>query len=298
MNPPSYRTASDRETAMEADARNAEQVEFWNGPGGRHWIKLQEMWDIVLGPVGMAIFERAAVRPGERVIDIGCGCGGTTIELGQAVGRTGEVLGLDISAPMLARAGERRPKGMPIQFLQADATTHPLSPGHFDLLFSRFGVMFFAEPARAFANLRRGLKPKGRLAFSCFRDSKDNPWMLVPLKAAYEHVPPLPKLGPEDPGPFAFASEERVRRILGDAGFGAIRMEPVDLAFDLAAGRGLDAAVAATLEIGATSRAVDGQPPAVRDAVAASVRKVLAPYQRGPSVPLPAALWIVTAINP
>jgi SAM-dependent methyltransferase len=290
--------ATDKETAMKADERNAEQVEFWNGPGGRHWIKLQEHWDIVLGPVAMAIFERAAVRPGERIIDIGCGCGGTTIELGQAVGRTGEVLGLDISAPMLARAKERRPAGLPIEFLQADATTHPLPAGHFDLLFSRFGVMFFAEPARAFANLRRGLKPNGRLAFSCFRESRDNPWMMLPLTAAYEHVPPLPKLGPEDPGPFAFANEARVRRILGEAGFGAIRMEAVDLAFDIAAGRGLEAAVAATLEIGATSRAVEGQPPAVRDAVATSVRKILAPFQRGPSVPLPAAIWIVTAINP
>jgi hypothetical protein len=122
--------------------------------------------------------------------------------------------------------------------------------------------------------------------------------MMVPLKAAYEHVPPLPKLGPEDPGPFSFASEERVRRILTEAGFDAIGMEPVDLAFDIAAGRGLEAAAAATLEIGATSRAVEGQPPAIRDAVAASVKKALARYQHGNSVPLPAAIWIVTAINP
>jgi ubiquinone/menaquinone biosynthesis C-methylase UbiE len=283
---------------MKADERNAEQAEFWNGPGGRHWINMQETWDIVLGPVAMATLERAAVRPGEWVVDIGCGCGGTTIELGQAVGRTGHVLGLDISAPMLARAAERQPAGMPIEFLQADATTHPLPSGRFDLLFSRFGVMFFAEPARAFENMRRGLKPGGRLAFSCFRDSKHNPWMMVPLKAAYEHVPPLPKLGPEDPGPFSFASEERVRRILTEAGFSAIVIEPVDLAFDIAAGRGLEAAVAATMEIGATSRAVEGQPQGVRDAVASSVKKVLAPYQRGLSVPLPAAIWIVTAINP
>jgi ubiquinone/menaquinone biosynthesis C-methylase UbiE len=283
---------------MKADERNADQVEYWNGTGGNHWIKMQESWDIVLGPVAMAILERAAVRPGEWVIDVGCGCGGTTIDLGQAVGRTGHVLGLDISAPMLARAKERLPAGMPIELLQADATTHPLPAGRFDLLLSRFGVMFFAEPARAFANLRRGLKPKGRVAFSCFRDPKDNPALLLPLKAAYEHVPPLPKLGPEDPGPFAFASEERVRRILSEAGFIEIRMEPVNLDLDIAAGRGLDAAVASTLEIGPTSRAIQGQPPAVRDAVAASVKKLLAPHQLGQSVPLPAAIWIVTATNP
>jgi len=285
-------------SAMKADERNADQIEFWNGPGGRHWIKLQEMWDIVLAPVAAATLARAAVQGGERVIDVGCGCGATTIELGKAVGSRGYVLGLDISAPMLARAAERLPAGLPVEFLQADATTHLLPSSSFDLLFSRFGVMFFAEPARAFANLRRGLKKKGRLAFACFRDSKDNPWMMVPLKAAYEHVPPLPKLGPEDPGPFSFASGERVRRILSEAGFDAIGMEPVDLTFDIAAGRGLEAAVAATLEIGPTSRAVEGQPPAVRDAVAASVKKALTPYRRGNSVPLPAAIWIVTAINP
>jgi SAM-dependent methyltransferase len=283
---------------MEADERNAGQIEYWNGPGGSHWTKMQESWDIVLGPVAMAILERAAIRPGEWVIDVGCGCGGTTIDLGHAVGRTGHVLGLDISAPMLARAKERLPAGLPIELLRADATTHPLPAGRFDLLFSRFGVMFFAEPARAFANLRRGLKPKGRVAFSCFRDPKDNPWMLLPLKAAYEHVPPLPKPGPEDPGPFAFASEERVRRILSEAGFVEIRMEPVNLDLDIAAGRGLDAAVASTLEIGPTSRVIQGHPPAIRDAVAASVRRVLTPHLRGQSVPLPAAIWIVTALNP
>jgi ubiquinone/menaquinone biosynthesis C-methylase UbiE len=283
---------------MKADERNAEQVEFWNGPGGRQWIKLQEMWDIVLEPVAERTLTRAAVGAGERVIDVGCGCGATAIELGKAVGGRGYVLGLDVSASMLARAAERLPAGLAVEFLQADATTHPLPLGSFDLLFSRFGVMFFAEPARAFANLRRGLKKKGRLAFACFRDSKQNLWMMVPLKAAYEHVPPLPKLGPEDPGPFSFASEERVRRILTEAGFAAIGMEPVDLVFDIAAGRGLEAAVAATLEIGPTSRAVESQSRTVRDAVAASVRKALTPYQRGSSVPLPAAIWIVTAINP
>jgi ubiquinone/menaquinone biosynthesis C-methylase UbiE len=288
----------ERSPTMKADERNADQVKYWNGPGGMPWIRLQESWDMVLEPVAQAIFERAAVRPGERVIDVGCGCGGTTIALGKAVGSTGHVLGLDLSEPMLARAKERLPSGSPIELLQADATTHPLPPGRFDLLFSRFGVMFFAEPARAFSNLRRGLKPKGRVAFSCFRDPKDNPWMLLPLKAAYEHVPRPPKLGPEDPGPFAFASEERVRRILRDAGFSEIRMEPVNLDLDIAAGRGLDAAVASTLEIGPTARATREQPPAIRAAVAASVKKILAPHERGQSVPLPAAIWIVTATNP
>jgi hypothetical protein len=179
--------------------------------------------------------------------------------------------------------------------MQADATTYAFSPGSFDLLFSRFGVMFFAEPARSFANLRRALRPGGRLAFACWRAPRENPWMMLPLQAAYAHVPRLPQLGPEDPGPFSFADPARVERILGEAGFTAIALQPFDLALDLATGKGLDAAVNAALEIGATSRAIDGQPPAVLAAVAQSIRKALAPLQQGGAVPLAGAVWLVTA---
>jgi SAM-dependent methyltransferase len=195
---------------------------------------------------------------------------------------------------MLARAAERLPPGLPIDLVEADATTYPF-PNSFDLLFSRFGVMFFADPVRAFANLRTALRPGGRLVFSCFRPPRENPWMMVPLEAAYRHVPPLPKLGPEDPGPFSFASPDRVRRILGDAGFGTIALEPLDLALDLGSGRGLDTAVASALGIGATSRAIEGQSSKVRAAVAESMRNTLAPYVSGTTVRLGAAVWLVTA---
>jgi hypothetical protein len=136
------------------------------------------------------------------------------------------------------------------------------------------------------------------MVFACFRTPRENPWMMVPLQGAYEHIPPLPKLGPEDPGPFSFASEGRVRLILGRAGFQTVSLEPLDLELDLGGGRGLDAAVASTLEIGATSRAVDGQPPEIRSAIVASIRRLLAPYQRGQSVPLAAAAWLVGATSP
>jgi SAM-dependent methyltransferase len=285
-------------STVPADERNAEQIAFWNGPGGRRWVDQQETVDLLLKPIAAAALARAAVQPGERVVDIGCGCGGTTIELGGRVGPAGRVLGIDVSTPMLARARERLPPALPIELVQADATTYSFPRGAFDLLFSRMGVMFFAEPARSFANLRTALHPAGRLLFACFRTPRENPWMMAPLDAAYEHVPPLPKLGPEDPGPFSFASEGRVRLILGRAGFQSVSLEPLDLELDLGGGRGLDAAVATTLEIGATSRAIDGQPPEIRGAVAASIRRALAPYQRGMTVPLAAATWLVGASNP
>src|SRR5690349_24489507 len=155
--------------------------------------------------------------------------------------------------------------------------------------------MFFAEPVVSFANLRRALRPSGRVAFACWREPRENPWMMAPLQAIYRHVPKLPPQGPEDPGPFAFSSEERVRRILGEAGFKQVEMEPVALSLDIAIGRGLDAAVQAAMRIGPGSRALEGHPPETREAAAQSVRELLAPYARGQSVPLAGSIWIVTA---
>jgi len=239
----------------------------------------------------------ADAKPGERVIDVGCGCGATTIDFAERVVPGGEVLGLDFSEPMLARARERAPKHLPARFALADATVYDLKP-EWDLVVSRFGVMFFADPARSFANLRKGLKRGGRLVFVSWREAKHNPWIVVPLREAGKHAPPLPETKPEDPGPFAFANEERVRRILNEAGFADIAVAPHDLDLDIAIGRGLESAVAASMAIGPTSRMLDGQSPAVRAAATADIRRALADRAKGDSVPLGAAIWIVTAINP
>jgi len=207
----------------------------------------------------------------------------------------GHVLGVDISAPMLARARQVTPAGLPVEFVQADATVYPFEPASFDLLVSRFGVMFFADPVLAFANMRRALRPSGRLAFACWREPRENPWMMAPLQAVYQHVPKLPQQGPDDPGPFAFASEARVHRILGEAGFSGIAMEPCNLTLDVAIGRGLDAAVEAVLEIGPAHRALEGHPAEVRDAAKNSIRETLAPFVNGNMVTLGGSIWIVTA---
>ena len=274
---------------------NADQIAYWNGPGGQHWADRQQAQDVVLGPVSEVLIDRARARSGERIVDVGCGCGATAVALAHQVGPTGHVLGVDISGPMLARGRQVAPAGLPVEFVLADATVHPFEPAGFDLLVSRFGVMFFAEPARSFANLHRGLRPSGRLAFACWRDPRENPFFMAPLQAAYKHVPKLPQLGPEDPGPFSFASEARVRRILGEAGFSGVEMEPCNLALDIAIGRGLDTAVQSALEIGPAARALAEQPPDVVAAATDSIREALAVYLRGQSVPLPASIWIVTA---
>lgn len=284
-------------TLPAADDRNADQIAYWNGPGGRHWTDRQQLQDIVLAPVSEVLIARAAVKTGETVIDVGCGCGSTSFDLVKRVGAGGRVTGIDISQPMLNRARELTPGGAPVEFVLADATVYPFAPASTDLLFSRFGVMFFAQPSVSFANMRKALRPGGRLAFACWRTPRDNPWMMLGLQEAYKHVPKLPEVKPEDPGPFAFASEERVHKILGEAGFSNIAMERVDLSLDIATGRGLEAAIESVLAIGPTSRALEGQPLDKIAAATQSIRTMLTAHLKGNSVPLGGSIWIVTAAN-
>jgi hypothetical protein len=155
--------------------------------------------------------------------------------------------------------------------------------------------MFFPDPERAFGNLRSALKSSGRVAFSCFRTPKENALFTVNLAAVTEFVPPLPKMNPEDPGPFAFADPERVKRILGSAGFTSIALEPVDLQLDVGSGKGMDEAVVNSLEIGPASRALKDAPAETRAKAEASIRAALTPLQKDGKVLLGAGIWVVTA---
>ena len=275
-----------------------DQIAYWNGAGGRRWTERGDAPEVIFAPVAELLFARARIAPGERVIDVGCGGGATTLAIAAQVGAAGGVVGVDVSALMIARARERAGAATAATFTLADAGSHDFAPGWANLLFSRFGVMFFADPILSFANLRKGLAHGGRIVFACWREARRNPWQMIALKAACKHVPRLPEVGQEDPGPFSFADEARVRRILGAAGFEKIALTPVDLALDVAAGQGLAAALAAMQQIGAASRALEGQPEALRAAAVDEIRAALAPYQRGRSVPLGAAIWIVEAVNP
>jgi SAM-dependent methyltransferase len=292
--------AADRETVMTAaqvHEQNADQLAYWSGAAGQRWVDRQETLDTILAPILDILLDRAAVAAGERVIDVGCGCGASAIALAGKVGPAGRVTGIDISGPMLARARERTAPDLPLDLVLADATVHPFEPQRADLLASRFGVMFFADPAASFRNTRTALRPGGRVAFACWREPARNPWMILPLQEAYRFVPKLPEIGPEDPGPFAFAREERVRGILGEAGFSSIAMEPVDLALDVGLGRGLDTAVRAAIDVGPVRRALEGQPPDVMSKLEGALRTALAPFQNGDTVPLGASVWIVTALS-
>ena len=281
--------------APQGHDRNADQIAYWNGAGGQRWADRQPVQDILLRPIADILIDRAHVEAGERILDVGCGSGATTVAFAQATGGSGHVTGIDISAPMLARAREVVPAGAPIEFVLADATIHRFEAGSFDLLASRFGVMFFADPVLSFANMRKAMRRSGRLAFACWREPRENPFFMTPLQAVYRHVPKMPQVGPEDPGPFSFASPERVKRILGAAEFSAIAMEPCDLGLDIAVGRGLDAAVMGAMQVGPAARALADQPPEIVSAAEQSMREALAPHLKGETVLLDAAIWIVTA---
>ena len=274
---------------------NADQLAFWNGPGGHTWVARQEHTDITLAPVTEALLAFATPQTGERVVDIGCGCGATTLEFARAVGPAGRVAALDISGPMLAE-GQARAKTAGIANIawqQADPAMATLDA--YDLLTSAFGVMFFGDPVGAFTNMRGAATPSARMAFVCWRALAENPWMEVPMIAVSRHLPPRPKAVPNAPGMFAFADPERVSEVLTAAGWAAPRLEKLDLDLDIAAGRGLEEAVDQSTKIGAVNSWLRNQPTDVVSAAIASVGAALAPHAVGAGVHLPGAMWLVSS---
>jgi SAM-dependent methyltransferase len=276
---------------------NEAQRERWNGEDGEFWVRQQDRLDRTLAPVTGPLLTFAAPRNGSTVIDVGCGCGATTIELARAVGPSGRVIGLDISEPMLSLATARLRDFANTTTMLGDAADLPLAGLNADLIVSRFGVMFFGDPVAAFSNLRTGLAPGGRVRFACWRPINENPWLQIPLHAVYEHAPRLPKPEPEEPGPFAFADTERVTRILTSAGFTAPTFTPLDIQMDLAAGGTLDDAVMQSSEMGPAKRALADQSEDIRTAARESIRRALTPYASSAGVTLPAAIWLVAATS-
>lgn len=270
---------------------NADQIAFWNGEAGEKWVKSQDRLDKMLAGISDEIVKTARAAPGETILDIGCGCGETSLRLAKTAGR---VVGIDISRPMLARAAQRAKDAGIANFkaIEADASDHSFG-AEFDLLFSRFGVMFFADPDRAFANLRKSLKPGGRLAFVCWRDWRDNEWARVPIAAARPHLPPHPPMGPEDPGPFAFADLARLRRILSSGGFDEITARPFDTQMHLGADH--EEALAHTQEFGPVARMMAAASDAEKAKAVAALSAALKPFADRKPFTLGGAVWIVTA---
>ena len=278
---------------------NADQIAEWNGVLGQTWATMRDDIDPVVAVFGDAALKVAAPQPGERVLDIGCGCGDTTIAIARLVGDRGAVLGVDVSQPMLdvAQESAREARLRHLEFRNSDASIAAM-PAANDLLFSRFGVMFFGNPTTAFAHMRESLKARARCVFVCWRTPRDNAWAMAPLaaaRAAMDVTPP--PADPDAPGPFAFADDTRVRAILADAGFTDIVFTRHDA--PVVYGRTPRAAAERALRVGPASRFArdmgDANRPRILDAVEQAFSQLAAPDGE---VTLIGSAWIVTATNP
>jgi SAM-dependent methyltransferase len=275
---------------------NTAQSEYWNATAGETWAQFQEPLDRQIEPLGLAAIDVLQPALGEHIIDIGCGCGQTSLTLAARVAPTGSVLGIDLSTPMLevARYRPRPTANLCVDFRQLDAQTGAIGRGIFDAAFSRFGVMFFSDPVAAFANIRASLKPGGRLVFVCWRSLGENPWMLAPLQAALPFIPPVAPPDPTAPGPFAFADPSRVRSILTEAGFASVTTDPLDARIG---GGDLEQSLKLALRMGPLGAALR-EHPELSGKVAGAVRDLLSQYLTPGGVLVPSAVWIVRAQNP
>lgn len=267
------------------------QAGFWNGGAGHAWVEEQDLIDRMFGPIEALLV--GAVAPGQalRALDVGCGAGATTLALARRLGPDARCTGIDISAPMVEAARRRAAAaGLAVDFLRADAQRQPFAPGSTDLVVSRFGVMFFDDPVAAFANLRRGARAGARLRFVAWRGPEENPFMTAAERAARPLLPNLPERVPDEAGQFGFAREERMRAVLGQAGWEDLAFEAVDIAcgFPVA---GLPGWLG---RMGPVGRALEGADPALRRKVLARVRPAFDRFVDTGMVRFTAACWLAT----
>jgi len=271
---------------------NQDQIACWNGPAGDNWVRFQEAMDAGLSEASDAVLALAAPRPGEKVLDVGCGSGSTSRALAAAVGPSGRVTAADISRPLLQSA-RSHPNPPNLEFVEADASCHPFAQDH-DLLFSRFGTMFFDAPVAALAHLRGTLKDGGRMAFVCWRPAPENEWVTLPLGVAKEIVPPQPATDPHAPGPFAFSDPARLNNILTEAGFHDIAITPFDGRMNF----GTSPAEAAyqMVNLGPTARLLQDADDETRKKVSDAITQRLIDYQTGNEpIRVRIACWLVCA---
>ncbi len=277
---------------------NADQQSFWNDNAGAIWVAQMDAMDTALARILEAVLQRAAIRPGERILDIGCGAGTSTIAAAAQAGPTGHALGVDISQTLLSAATNRITPGSNVAFALADAQTFEFEPETFDCLISRFGVMFFADPVAAFANLARGLVPGGRMVLATWGAIPQNPYFTMPAAIAKGVLGPVPKTDPDAPGPFAFRDVDRVRGILSAAGMTDIAAQEVQI--DMTPDGDRRAVAELLCEIGPARRALtyfeaDAQ---AQERMIAALEDGLEPYISQDGIRIPTLINLYTARKP
>ena len=279
---------------------NAQQADYWTSVGGRHWVAEQQQFDHMLAAFGAEARRTLAAMPGEHILDVGCGTATSTIALSGAVGPSGSVVGCDISPTMIDAARVRTVDLSNVSFAIADAQTDDLLQAQaFDAVFSRFGVMFFADPSAAFTNIAAAARPGGRLTFVCWQNEQENPWISMPAQVmrSFTPDPVLPPAGA--PGPFAFADPARIEAILAATPWREVTITPFTATMQLGGGLGLDPALQQSMG----TRAAQGLREQVDDETYAravdAVRSELAEHlDDNGAVAYPGAVWIVSAVRP
>jgi SAM-dependent methyltransferase len=276
---------------------NTAQIAYWNDKAAVTWTDFQERLDALFEPLTTLALDAAAPIRGEHAIDVGCGCGATVLGLADRLGPTGQVLGLDVSEPMADRARERIAAAglVNARVVVADAASYAFPSGGADLLFSRFGVMFFIDPVAAFANLRRGMRQGGRLLCVAWRPLDDNAWFQIPMEAAGALLPPQPPGDAQAPGPFAFANQDRTIGILTAAGWNDVALARQDAPMRFAAAGQLEQATDFATRVGALGRVLAEVAPETRARVQAIVAEALKRYDSPGGIVLSGSVWLISA---
>ncbi len=279
---------------------NLKQILDWNGSSGHSWLAHQARFDCMLEAHAEALMRAVAPQCAEAVLDIGCGTGAVSLALASTVGRNGSVVGADVSQILLQRAQARAlESGLAISFVRADAGRHPFQPQAFDVLTSRLGVMFFDDPVSAFVQLRKSLRPSGRVVFLCWRSAAENEGASLPMRAALRTLAPPAALSADAPGPFSFGDPEHLTRLLREAGYEHVKITPFDAPLLFGQGRtddeALDDGVQMAFHLGPLRRLLADQPEPIRQAVCHDVREALASRLISRKVVLSSAAWIVRA---
>jgi ubiquinone/menaquinone biosynthesis C-methylase UbiE len=284
-------------TDQQTDSPNAREVQYWNSAQTRIWADDYEVIDRLFAGLTRVALDHAAPKLGERVIDIGCGSGTTVLELAARVGQSGYVLGADVSKPSVEKARERIAAAgvQQAEITLCDVSTHTFPANSFDLVFSRFGVMFFADPVAAFANIHQAMKSDGRLAVAVFRTPQENKWATAALAAVRHLLPPITPPGPEDPGQFSWADAARVHRILETAGFQDISLTPHDPEMPLAGRGGAAEAASFMSRVGPVVRAMSDASEQRRKEVRAALEAFFKIHEGPQGIVLPGAIWVVMA---
>jgi SAM-dependent methyltransferase len=285
-----------RDEVLAGGGINRAQRDYWETDGPRQYQQFGDTNEALIGPFGQAMLDAAQLRPGERVLDVGCGFGTSTLEAVARVAPSGRVVGVDISAAMLQPARQRiASAGVDnVEFLQADAQAYAFETGSFDVVISRFGMMFFEDPQAAFANLSRAVRAGGRLVFVCPQDPLQSQWVVVAFRAAVAALGRAPDFGdPGAPGPFALADGDRLNQLLAGAGLRNVRLETITRPVRL--GRNVGDAANFILSLPESKQLCAGAPPDSVDAAATALRAGFAPYARQQGVVMDATAWLVTA---